>query len=437
VPPRSRRRGADTRRAAGPARWPAGVVAVLCAAAAAGMGAVAAAVASAPAHHRASLLVHMSVSDPVSRLAGASDPRFAFVPPGSHYDGTYYYAIARDPLALGTAHTLIDQGAYRYGHAFYGQLAFLLSAGRPAAIPEVLLALSLAALAVAAWCASRLATGVGVSAWAGLVVALSPGLLYATTVDTAEPLVAALLALALLAWHRRRLLAAGVALAALALTKEPMALVPVGLGLYEAARLWRADRRVIPTALRRRPRRVAGVLAALGAGPAVLIGWLLYVDRRFGIWPLRESGPLLGVPLRGLNTSLRQSASFIDADFADSQLGAAEIPIVLALFGIVAVGLVLALRLRSPLDGAYLLTAPLVLLLGPLDLVYPKDLIRITVVPLLLLPAALRGCAPLVHPPAVTPAAVPGGDLRCDGGTAAPAPHTPPPRSAPSAPPEG
>src|SRR5262245_8164115 len=89
-------------------------------------------------------LVHLSTSDPAAQLAPRS---FSFVPADAHYDGVYFFAIAHDPLARGAAHTLIDNGAYRYGHPGYAWLAWLVSAGgRPGAIPYALVLVSLLGL---------------------------------------------------------------------------------------------------------------------------------------------------------------------------------------------------------------------------------------------------------------------------------------------------
>lgn|GEM_PF-1611377 len=370
------------------------MVALLCAALAVVVAAFCASMAIHPSGS-ATTLVHMSESDPISAQAKAADPNFSFVPPGSHYDGTYFYAVARDPFARGSAHTLIDRASYRYGHPFYGQLVGLLSWGHPASVPSWLLTVSLLAMAVAAAAASLLASGWGWSPWAGLAVALSPGLLYAVTADTAEPLGAALLGLALLAWRARRFVPAAVAFVALALTKEPLALVPIGVFAFEAVRVWRRDRQLVPVGLRDPAwrRRAVAATAALAAGPAVLLGWLLYVDHVFGLWPLGQSDNLLGLPFAGIHRTAHEAARWVDLDFAYSQVGAAALPVVIALFGLFLVGIVRALRFRTLADAAFLATAPLMFLLGPADLLYPKDLLRITVIPVLLLPAVLRSAS--------------------------------------------
>src|ERR1700676_4156926 len=82
-------------------------------------------------------------------LVREADPGFHFVSPAQHYDGTYYYAIARDLLLRGREHTLIDQATYRYGHPLHGWLAGMLSFGQARAVPAALLLLSLIGLALA------------------------------------------------------------------------------------------------------------------------------------------------------------------------------------------------------------------------------------------------------------------------------------------------
>jgi hypothetical protein len=381
------------------------VIAALCAAAAIGIAGLTASLAV-HSSGSTSTLVHMSESDRIAPDARRADPDFAFVPTSSHYDGTYFYAVARDPFARGTEHQLIDRGAYRYGHPFYGQLVGFLSWGDPASVPFWLLTVSLLAMGVAAAAASLLASGWGWTPWSGLAVAFSPGLLYAVTADTAEPVAAALLGLALLAWRARRLTLAALAFVLLALTKEPLSFIPMGVFAYEAIRVWRRDRTLVPAgwADSRWRRRAIGGAAALAVGPVALVGWLFYVDHVFERWPLSDSDNLLGRPFSGIHQTTQTAAGWVENDFSYAQLGAAALPVVIALFGVFTVGIGCALRFRTLADAAFLATAPLMFLLGPLDLLYPKDLLRITVIPVLLLPAVLRSSR--FGRGAVTPAGV-------------------------------
>ena len=136
------------------------------------------------------------------------------------YDGAYYYAIARDPFLHGKAHTLIDQAAYRYGHPLHGWLAGLLSFGQARAVPLALMLLSLAGLALGGWAASRLAVLFGRTAWGGLLIAFSPGLLFAATATRRKQLGAALIALTFLAWTKERYALAALSIVATVLDKE-------------------------------------------------------------------------------------------------------------------------------------------------------------------------------------------------------------------------
>src|SRR5690349_18393493 len=75
-------------------------------------------------------LVKLSTADALAPDARATDPDFVLVAPQAHYDGVYYYAIARDPLLRGDEHTKIDQAAYRYGHPMVGWMARVVSLGQ-------------------------------------------------------------------------------------------------------------------------------------------------------------------------------------------------------------------------------------------------------------------------------------------------------------------
>lgn len=329
-----------------------------------------------------SALVHMSSDEPMAELARDADPGFRFVHPQSHYDGVYFYAIARDPFATGAAHELIDAAAYRYGHAGYGWLAWLASAGQAAAVPAALLGVGLAGMAVAGYAASRLAVALGFTPWAGLVVALSPGVMYAITVDTSEPVAMAATALALLAWRERRWGRAAIAMAAASLIKEPLLLIPAGLAAFEALRYLRGER--TPDLGRR--------ALALAAGPAAFGAWAIYLRSVFGTWPFSHpSEEFLVVPFTGWWDSLRKAAGLAAGPFESSQIGNASVGLLVATGAILVIGMVRAGRFRSELDPIFLLYALLVFSLNWLGLLYPKDLIRETTIPIALAPVVIAG----------------------------------------------
>src|SRR4051794_27494750 len=168
----------------------------------------------APFGWKPSVLVHVGDAEPMGGLARASDSGFVLVPMANHYDGTYFYAIARDPFARGKEHTLIDRPAYRYGHPGYGWLSFVASLGIDSLLPWGMLLVALACAAVAGGAAAALAGELGLSPWWGLSVALNPGLVYSVTALTSEAAGLAALFGGLLAWRRGRWVAAAVILAA-------------------------------------------------------------------------------------------------------------------------------------------------------------------------------------------------------------------------------
>ena len=327
-----------------------------------------------------SALVRMSPTEPLAPLAKATDPAFWFVHADAHYDGVYFYAIARDPLARGAEHNLIDNAAYRYGHAGYGLRGWLASAGLPAAVPLALLALGLFGIALAAGGASLVAQQLGWSPWSGLVVAVNPGLVYAPTVLTSEAVGAAVLTMALLAWLRQRWVSAGLLLVALCLIKEQLVLVPVGIAVWEAVQWARGSR----------PRDPGRRALALAGGPLVFGLWQWYLWGQFGVWPVLAGEGLVGVPLRGWFETFRDAARMGMNSFDLMQLGQAEVPILATLGAALAFGVARALRVRTVLDPIFLLLALLFFCLNRFNLLYPKDLIRASAIVLLLLPGVLR-----------------------------------------------
>ena len=357
-------------------------IAIRCAAVAVAVACVAIAASLAVQDGKLSALVRMSAEEPMARLARDADPGFRFVHRQAHYDGVYFYAIARDPFATGEAHELIDAGAYRYGHAGYGWLAWIASAGQASAVPAALVAVGLAGIGVGAYAASRLARGFGWSAWGGLVVAISPGLMYAITADTSEPVAVAAAALALLAWRRKRWGRAGVALAAGCLIKEPLLIFPAGLAVWELIRYLRGER--VPDLFKR--------AVAILVGPAAFGAWAIYVRNVFGTWPFSHpTDNFLAFPFTGWWDTLKRAAQLAAGPFQASQIGNASVALIVVTGAVLLLGAARAARLRSELDPIFLMDAFLIFSLNWLGVLYPKDLIRETVIPIALVPAVVAG----------------------------------------------
>jgi hypothetical protein len=325
------------------------------------------------AHGRGvSALIHIDHDEPMAALVS---PSFPFAQSGAHYDGVYFYAIARDPLATGRPHQLIDRAAYRYGHPGYGWLVWAASGGgRPGAVPLALVVVGLLAFAIGTFAAAYLARDVGISSWWALAVALNPGLLFAVSTDCAETVEVAFAILAILAWTRGRWLLAGVAIATGCLTKEALLLLPVALAAHEIYRY---------VTTRRVPADIRARAGALLAGPVIYVGWCLYARSVFGHLPSSGSQEL-AFPLSGWRQTLHLAGEYIDA--GDAQVGYVAIPLLVAFGALLILGVVNAVRGRTPLSFFFIALAALIFSTNWLVLLFPKELIRVSALPLVLLP---------------------------------------------------
>jgi len=353
-------------------------IALACALAAMATAGLAAGSAIASVGGKATVLVRMSSSEPMAALARETDPTFYFVQPEDHYDGAYFYAVARDPFATGDEHKLIDQAPYRYSHGGYGLLAWLLSFGRLSMIPNVLLILNLIGMGAAGALMSAIAVRYGRSGWWGLVIALSPGLIYAVTADTAEPVAIAFAAAGVLAWANKQRVWAAAILSIAVLCKEPMLVVPVGLLLWEAL-TWRRARPSLPPW-----KGFATTLTPL----AVFFGWQAYLWTRFHQFAVfaGKQNLVLSKPFRGWFDAIRFANTYTLQGFDRMSYATVSLALIVVFAAVLVVGSVRSLWMRSPF-------APMFLLLFLLDvfvtwylLFYPKDLVRWSAIPLAVLP---------------------------------------------------
>ena len=331
---------------------------------------------------RVSALVRMAVQDPIAEVAKRTDPDFALYP-ADHYDGIYFYAMARDPLLTGEEHRMIDLPGARYGHVLYAWAATVLSLGNERLIPMALFVINLVSMGVCAWAVSRFAHDLGWSPWAGLLVAVNPGFLYAMTVDTSEIFGCALVALFLLSWFRQRWLWASVLVVAMCLAKELFLFIPLGFGAWELLRALRRD--PAPDLMRR--------LSILAAGPLALLAWQVYLFNSFGYWAFKDDLHVLSAPFVGWAETFSMAAGVSDAGggFEAVQIAAASIPLLMATGAALMVGVFFALRIRTPLDITFLAMALLSFSLTWRNLYFAKDMIRQMSPVLLLLPAVIAG----------------------------------------------
>lgn len=321
-----------------------------------------------------SLLLNIATGDPIAEYASGLDPQLRLVAPADHYDGVYYYAMARDPFASGEAHELIDLAAYRYGHPLYAWLAGALSGGSAMALPWVFWALSLASMGAAAGLVSLLARRLGASPWWGLLVAVSPGLLFSASTVLTEPFQVALVAALLLAWRGARgsrlVTVAGLGIA-MCLTKEHLVLVPLALGLSLVGPMWRARRLDWPR------------LAALAAGPVALAAWLAFIRGRFSDQQLHYDDGNLGWPGVGWLETLDFAVQLRGGDFHASQIGSTAVPGLVATAVVLIAGAVVGVLRRDALGWVVVAQAGLVACLGWRTLLYPHEMFRIPALALL------------------------------------------------------
>ena len=357
----------------GPARgWSARVVAHVCAAASALAGLLTT-FAAQGGTFRPSALIKMSADEPLAALARAADSTFSFVTDAEHYDGVYYYAIARDPFARGQAHTLIDQAPYRYGHPLQGWLAGLLSLGKASAVPGALFFLSIAGLAVAGWTGSRLVASFGAPAWWGLLVTVSPGLLLSAAVSTTEAVGAALVLGCLYAARTQRWPLAYLLSFACCFEKEFYVVVPFGLAVFQVLE-WRRGNSLLALS------RIAWLLA----GPVLLGGWFAYVRATLHHWPFEGQEGNIGKPVAGWLRTLRYAHDMSHASFDESEIAAFAAPVLVALAVVLLAACVSAGRVRTELDAPVLALAVLTACQDWRTLLYPHDMFRTTAVAALL-----------------------------------------------------
>ena len=287
-------------------------------------------------------------------VARRIDSSFRLVHPGS-YDGQFYWGIAVDPIAVGDVHQAFDTASYRYGHPLYGWFGWLFSAGQAPAAAAALVGVSLLAMFAAAAAAAALGPA------RGLFVALNPGLLYAAAHDLGEPLAAALLLCGLLAYFRGRWIAALVCLAFLPLAKEELVLMPLALAVWEL--VWR------------RALRNAALLAATVV-PS--LAWWVYARITLGAW-FTTGGNAIGLPLVGWKSALLKAGTeSYSRDATGSLLGESTIVVYAALLALLAIATLASLRLRTPLQLAFLPLAAIAACLVPKATVLLRDGLRNT-----------------------------------------------------------
>jgi hypothetical protein len=289
-------------------------------------------------------LPHVDSRTVLGAAARSIDPTFDAVHPGA-YDGQFYWGIAIDPLATNSLHRGFDKPSYRYGHPLYGWLAWLFSFGTARAVPAVLAVLGLASMFAAAFAAAALGISRGTRGWEGLLVAVSPGLIFAVRGDLAEPLGVALLLGGFAAYSRDRRMLAWICFALLPLAKEPLILATLSLIAWELfARRWRS-----------------AAIFATALAPA--FAWWTWLRIHLGAW-FTSGGSALAPPFAGWRQSIEANLNRTSALVTHVHAGRLGAAALIALLVLVALVGVRALRLRGPIDLAALAFAVLAICLA-------------------------------------------------------------------------
>lgn len=209
---------------------------------------------------------------------------------GWGYDGQFYYYVARDPA---TAAEFLDNPAYRLRRIVYPLVVRALALGQADAVPLVMLLVNVAGVAGGTELLGRLLAGHGASRWYSLGYGLAFGQAASITHQLADPLGGALLAVGIWLLDRGRAVASAAAFGLAALTRDSLALVPLGY---------------LVSFLLRRKWRSASLIAGLGLAPLGLWTALLefaYPDRGVDWAPVIEL-----LPLQGMLAALRATPSF-------------------------------------------------------------------------------------------------------------------------------
>jgi len=205
----------------------------------------------------------------------ARDPHYHYAVKDDGYDGQFSYYIALAPV---DARLHLDRVNYRYTRILYPMLARVMSIGRAALIPYLLIVINMLAIAAGTYILALWLGRKGLSPLFALVYGLSPGLFICLHRDLEEPLAYALVVLGMYLYsfgRRHRLIWSGLAFALAALTREYTALFPIVLGVCLLF-----DRATRHLSLRDQVRwRLPALFAALALGPLLvykvsLLFWL-------------------------------------------------------------------------------------------------------------------------------------------------------------------
>jgi hypothetical protein len=109
-----------------------------------------------------------------------------------------------------------------------------------------------------------------------------------------------------------------------------------------------------------------------------------------GAWFTANQDTVLRSPFAGWRRALLDAGVYsYSGDPTKNQLGETDLIIIVALAGLLAVAAIVALRLRDPVDGVFLLLIVFVVCLTPAATANQRDLLRVASVVIVLAPFVL------------------------------------------------
>jgi hypothetical protein len=118
---------------------------------------------------------------------------------------------------------------------------------------------------------------------------------------------------------------------------------------------------------------------------------------QLGAWPFAHGAGGVGAPVAGWVHALLQNGRKLYASDPDTyQMADAHLGLLLVLAGLLVVLVVLALRLRNPAEAAFVPLFVILLCVTKSVTTYPKDLLRVAALALVLAPFFGRALAPTV-----------------------------------------
>jgi hypothetical protein len=287
-------------------------------------------------HGDVSGLIHAAPrwSDPA-----ALPPEVRPFPAGQGYDGQFFYRMAVEPFSNAdqVAGVRFDAPSLRASRLGYPIAVWIATLGTPRLVPWAMVAVNIIALAVAVTATGATLQRLGADPRGALVVLLLPGAVYGLSMNLADPVALACIAVGLWSSVCGRWLAAGLALAAAVVTRESALVAVVVLavaGLLEHCGHLGTVRSRSATG-----RSHLGALVAMTLPIAAYLGVQLWVGRRFGATGFTQSGDANFAP--PISTLIKEPGLLIPRD------GFSTLRVAL-LAGLVTLFLIGVTQLRRP-----------------------------------------------------------------------------------------